>query len=158
MKPLLITILLVFYVIAPSSTVRAEDERIITADEAAAKRLRALELRAGARELRRNAESLYKKDSADCRKVVLVNNCLNAARDRRLEKIEQARAVELDIGALERDIRRFELAERRAERAKKLEERQLPTTVSVDGAKTATLSPGAPPATPTPAPEATPAR
>lgn len=116
------------------------------ADEVAAnaaamdvKRARVLELKAQAKALRQNAEAAHQKESADCRQTVLVNNCLSRAGNRRLEKIEQVRGLEGEIGVLEREIRHFELAERRAERARRLAERKLPTTVNVEGAKATTL-------------------
>ncbi|HET6720150.1 MAG TPA: hypothetical protein VFH22_10915 [Rhodocyclaceae bacterium] len=114
------------------------------------KRARVLELKAQAKALRQNAEAAHQKESAECRRTVLVNNCLSRAGDRRLEKIEQARGLENEVGALERDIRYFELAERRAERARRLAERKLPTTVNVEGAKETTLPAGSAAA---PAPE-----
>lgn len=108
------------------------------------KRARVLELKAQAEALRQNAEAAHQKESAECRQTVLVNNCLGRAGDRRLGKIEQARGLESEVGVLERDIRYFELAERRAERARRLAERKLPTTVNVEGAKATTLPPGEP--------------
>ena len=86
------------------------------------------------RDLRHDAEAVYLRESADCRTAVLVNNCLGGAADRRLEKIEQARALEKEINVLGRGIRRFDLAERRAERARRQAERVRQTTVEVDGA------------------------
>lgn len=106
------------------------------------KRARVLELKAQAEALRQNAEAAHQKESAECRQTVLVNNCLGRAGDRRLEKIEQARGLESEVGVLERDIRYFELAERRAERARRLTERKVPTTVNVEGVKATTLPPG----------------
>lgn len=120
----------------------------VAADDAAAsaaaidvKRARVPELKAQAKALRQNAEAAHQKESADCRQTVLVNNCLSRAGNRRLEKIEQARGLEGEVGVLEREIRHFELAARRAERARRLAERKLPTTVNVEGAKATTLPP-----------------
>jgi hypothetical protein len=103
-------------------------------DQMSATRTRVLELKTQAKTLRHDAEANYKRDSAECRQKVLVNNCLSGAADRRLEKIEQARGIESEYGGLERDIRRYELAERRAERARRLAERKpAPATITVDG-------------------------
>lgn len=131
MKRLASLILLVF---AASATAANEPPRPSSADQMGATRARVLELKTQAKILRRDAEAAYQRDSAECRQKVLVNNCLSSAADRRLEKIEQARGLEGEFGALERDIRRYELAERRAERARRLAERNLPpATVSIDG-------------------------
>lgn len=129
------------------ATAADDPPRPASADQMSATRTRVLELKSQAKTLRRDAEAAYQQDSAACRQKVLVNNCLSSAADRRLEKIEQARGLEGEFGALERDIRRYELAERRAERARRLAERKpAPTTVSVDGAGAKPLPPAAAPA------------
>lgn len=118
-------------------------------DPMGATRARVLELKGQARSLRQDAEASYKRDAAECRQKVLVNNCLSAAADRRLEKVEQARGLEGESGALERDLRRYELSERRAERARRLAERKQPAaTISVEGAAATALPPVAAPAEP----------
>ena len=112
----------------------AEEARGIDADEMSAKRGRAQGLTAQARELRKSAEAVYQEDAVECRKSVLVNNCLARARDRRLEKVEIARSLEMDAGFLESEVRRFQLTERRIKRAKRMAQTNLPTTVTVEGA------------------------
>lgn len=119
--------------------IAAEPARPAADDPMSATRSRVLELRTQAQNLRQDAEATHQRESAECRRKVLVNNCLSGAADRRLEKIEQARGIENELGALERDIRRYELSERRAERARRLSERKLPATVSVEGGKPTTL-------------------
>lgn len=136
-----------------SLTGAAADEAATSATAIDAKRARVQELKAQAKALRQNAEAAHQKESAECRQTVLVNNCLGRAGDRRLEKIKQARGLESEVAVQERDIRYFELAERRAERARRLAERKLPTTVNVEGAKATTLPPGSAAA---PAPEVKP--
>jgi hypothetical protein len=132
-------------------TAAAADEAATSATAIDGKRARVLELKAQAKALRQNAEAAFQKESAECRQTVLVNNCLGRAGDRRLEKIKQARGLESEVAVQERDIRYFELAERRAERARRQAERKLPTTVNVEGAKATTMPPAGA-AAPTPAP------
>jgi hypothetical protein len=119
-----------------------EESHVLTIDEVNAKRSRAQELTSRAKELRKKAEAVYQEDAIACRKSVLVNNCLTRARDRRLEKVEAARALEMDAGLLESEVRRFDLAERRIKRAKRMEQGNLAATVTVEGAGPLVLTPG----------------
>lgn len=121
------------------SLAAAQQEYALTAEEVAAKKVQANELRSRAKALRQQADATHQQESAACRQVLLVNNCLNQARERRLEKVEEGRAIEVRLNALEQDIRRYDLAERRIERAKKLEQRNLPATISVEGDAALTL-------------------
>lgn len=152
-KPMTRLLLSLAFCALTSLTAVAADEAASSATAIDAKRARVLELKAQAKALRHNAEAAHQKESAECRQKVLVNNCLGRAGDRRLEKIRQARALESEVAVQERDIRYFELAERRAERARRLAERKLPTTVNVEGAKATTLPPGS---AAVPAPDAKP--
>lgn len=139
------TTCLILLACAAFATAADEAPRPPAADQMSPTRARVLELKTQAKALRRDAEASYQRDSAECRQKVLVNNCLSSAADRRLEKIEQARGLESEYGALERDIRRYELAERRAERARRLAERKpAPATISVDGGATLLPQPAAP--------------
>jgi hypothetical protein len=114
----------------------------ITTEEVNAKRSRVQELTSRAKDLRKKAEAVYQEDALGCRKSVLVNNCLSRARDRRLEKVEIARAFEMEAGLLESEVRRFDLTERRNKRAKRMEQSNLPTTVTVEGTGPTVLMPG----------------
>lgn len=134
----------------------AGDETAAVAAPIEAKRARVLELKAQAKALRQNADAAYQQASAECRQTVLVNNCLSRAGNHRLEKVEQARGLEGQVNVLEREIRHVEVAERRAERARRLAERKLPTTVNVEGAKATTLPPGDAAGDPVAAPDAKP--
>ena len=125
--------------VVPGHPAFGDETRTITADEVTAKRGRVLDLKVRSKDIRKAAEQRFQADSVECRKAVLVNHCLGNARDRRLEKIDEARALEMDVGALEREIRRFDLNERRAERAKRLEQNALPASVSVEGVGTTNL-------------------
>lgn len=124
-------------------TVAAAEEAVTTAAQLEVKRARLLELKAQAKTMRQNADAAHQQESAECRQTLLVNNCLSRAGDRRLEKVEQARGLESEVSVLEREIRLFELTTRRAERARRLAERKIPTTVNVEGAKETTLPAGA---------------
>lgn len=133
--------------VLPMAPALAADEvRPPTAEEVAAKRERAQSMRTRAKNLRQSAEVAHQRESAECRQQLLVNNCLNRARDRQLELIEAARALEMEVGGLEREVRAYEIAERRAERVRRLEERTRPATISVEGARPKVLAPEAAPA------------
>ena len=134
-RPALRCSALIFVLLAAGtgSGLYAQEAAVISAESAAASRIRVIELKSRAKALRQEAELRHKQESAECRQSVLVNNCLSAARDQRLEKVEEARAIEMEVGTLEREIRRFDLAERRNERARRQETRNLPATVSVEG-------------------------
>jgi len=112
----------------------------MTAAEAGAKRARSSELRTQAKTLRDEADAAQKNEAAECKRSLLVNNCLLDARDRRLEKIEQARRIEAEQAVLDRELRRYDAAERRAKRAKRLEQAGPPATVTVEGESAGTLS------------------
>lgn len=112
----------------------------MSAADAEAKRARSSELRNQAKTLRDEVEATQKKEAAECKRSLLVNNCLLDARDRRLEKIEQARRIEAEQAALDRELRRYDAAERRARRAKRLEQAGPPATVTVEGKAPSTLS------------------
>ena len=122
------------------SAMAATPPPAMTAAEAAAKRARSAELRTRAKALRDEADTVQKKEAAECKRSLLVNNCLLDARDRRLEKIEEARRIEVEQAALDRELRRYDAAERRAKRAKRLEQAGPPTTVTVEGESPSTLS------------------
>lgn len=122
---------------AAATPVLAIEHAPMTAEVAAAKRARALDLRNQARTLRQAGDAVRQQEASACQNTVLVNNCLRSADDRRLERIRQARLLESEVNTLERELRRYDLSERRAERAKRLEKNTRPATVTVDGAPTA---------------------
>jgi hypothetical protein len=93
-----------------------------TSPDAQRARLRILQDHAAA--LRGEAKRGYDRDRADCATRILVNRCLDEAKERRLRLIEQARAVEIEENALARELKRAELAERRAKKAQAVADRQ----------------------------------
>lgn len=143
MKPLLFRILMLFSAGLPLAV--AAPPPTPDAAEIAVKRQRLAELESRAKSLRSAADAKHAVETVECKQTFLVNNCLARARDRRLVKVEEARVLEIQAALLERDIRRFELAERREERGRQLQSRQLPATVSVDGAVVPALPAAVPP-------------
>ena len=101
---------------------------------AAAKHERAERLEREAKALRVEAAGAFKADEAECRTRFLVNDCIKAAKERRLGRIEQARRMELEQAALEREARHAELAARREEKLhQRATEGPPPAVVSVPG-------------------------
>ncbi|MFT4172788.1 MAG: hypothetical protein QM639_09535, partial [Rhodocyclaceae bacterium] len=82
-----------------------------------AQRARAESLRQEAEALRRNAQSQRDIDDTACYDKFLVNRCLDQSRDLYLEKINGARAQEVEAANLEREAKSHELAVKDAERA-----------------------------------------
>ena len=77
------------------------------------KHQRADQLETEARALRVDAEKTFKAEQAACYNRFLVNDCLKAAKEARLQKIIEARRKESERATLEREIRYAELAARR---------------------------------------------
>ena len=110
-----------------------------SADAVEVRRVQAEDLKGEAKSLRQTATDRYTLESAECRKSLLVNNCLSEASERRIADIEKARTLETRSNALEREIRQYELQERRAERARK-QTSNRPATVSVEGQVTTNVN------------------
>jgi hypothetical protein len=100
-------LLLAFVTIAVLPPVRAED------DPLHAKHERAARLDREAKALRAEAAKSFKTEEAECRTRFLVNDCIRAAKERRLGRIEEARRKEAEQTTLERELRLAELAARR---------------------------------------------
>ena len=99
-------------------------------DVLAAKRTRADTLEREAKVLRGDAARVFKDEEMDCRQRLLVNDCIKAAKERRLEKIEAARKKETEQAAVEREIRHAEhLARREARLRRRIEEGPPPAVV-----------------------------
>jgi SWI/SNF-related matrix-associated actin-dependent regulator 1 of chromatin subfamily A len=81
--------------------------------QTAAKHQRADQLETEARVLRLDAERTFKAEQAACHSRFLVNDCIKAAKEARLQKIIEARRKESERATLEREIRYAELAARR---------------------------------------------
>jgi colicin import membrane protein len=91
-------------------------------------------LREQTHSVRKAAEADFKVDLAECQKRILVNDCISQAKQRRLVRVEEARKLEAEESAIEREIKRAELAERRARKAQTLSNRPPPEiTTSPEG-------------------------
>lgn len=82
----------------------------LTLDEARAERARASEIKA-------EAERVFKEDEAACYQRVLVNDCLETAKKKRLKTIREARAIDKVGRDAERQHERLRVEEREAARA-----------------------------------------
>lgn len=81
-------------------------------------------LKEQAHSLRQIAEQQHDSDKNACYQVLLVNQCLGEARQRWLEQIEQARALEKQARTLERNEREARQREREIKRDAELARRQ----------------------------------
>jgi hypothetical protein len=91
-----------------------------------AKEARLEAFRKQTRTLRDLAASAYQADVAECQNRVLVNDCIGRAKQRRLSRVEEARKLEVEERSIERDIKRADLADRRARKARAMANRPLP--------------------------------
>jgi len=82
-------------------------------DALRAKHERAKLLEREAKALRVEAAKAFKAEEVDCRARFLVNDCIKAAKERRLGRIEEARHKEAEQTTLERELRHAELDARR---------------------------------------------
>lgn len=103
---------------------QAASEPPIDVRQARKERLEAL--REQTRTVRSAAEADFKADLAECQNRILVNDCIAKAKQRRLKRIEEARKLEAEESVIEREIKRAELAERRARKAQSLANRPPP--------------------------------
>ena len=79
-------------------------------------------MQARARALREQAESEFVQTEAECYRRVLVNRCLEQARQLRLERIREARALDIEA-------RRIELAHRQQQLEREQRPEQADTTL-----------------------------
>jgi hypothetical protein len=90
---------------------------------------RADQLEREAKSLRAEAAKAFRAEEADCRTRFLVNDCIRAAKERRLGKIEEARRKEAEQTTLERELRHAELAARREDKLRQRAVDGPPATV-----------------------------
>lgn len=99
-------------------------------DPMASKRARAKELEVNANAIRTDAAKTFKEEELDCRQGIFVNDCINAAKERRLEKIKTARSKEAEQAVVEREIRHAEhVARREAKIRRRVEEGPPPAVI-----------------------------
>ena len=77
-------------------------------------------LRAQKAHLRTGAETDFQREIAECQQFILVNDCIQQAKNQRLEKIQQARRAETEASSLEREIKRIELQNYRNKKLREL--------------------------------------
>lgn len=103
-------------------------------DSLQAKRSKADQLEREAKTLRSEAEVAFKANEAECKRHLLVNDCINGAKARRLEQVELARVKEKEKALLEREIRRKEYDDRQTKRLEKHIKEGAPPAVVIQGA------------------------
>ena len=87
-----------------------------------------------AKTLRAGAEARFVAEEAECKRNLLVNDCIHGAKTRRLEQIELARIKEKEKAVIEREMRRSEYTDRQAKRLEKHIREGAPPAVVIQGA------------------------
>ena len=85
---------------------------------------RAAALKADAASRRHRADARLEQQEAECARRFRVNDCRDDARAEHLERILEARALDNEAEAIERDIRREDAAARERERLAEMERRE----------------------------------
>ncbi|GAB4060398.1 hypothetical protein GCM10028811_18400 [Uliginosibacterium sediminicola] len=90
----------------------------------AARRQRAESLRKDASKITRAADAARAEETRACRPHFFENACKDAARDRWIEKVNQARAMQMEAAGLEQALRAYELSVREQEISRRAAKRE----------------------------------